>query len=73
MIRGRISPPLIPRSTAIPPERAPLKLPDQVRHHSEKSTDSLRHGPPRKKWKIGGNKRASRAHNLPPIPARMSA
>ena len=25
------------------------------------------------KWKIGGNKRTSRAHNLPPIPARMSA
>ena len=25
------------------------------------------------KWKIGGSKRARRAHNLPPFPARMSA
>ena len=25
------------------------------------------------KWKIGGSKRAGRAHNLPPFPARMSA
>ena len=34
---------------------------------------SLGRGPPRKEWKIRGNKRASRAHNLPPFPARMSA
>ena len=54
MMRGRISPPLIPRSTAIPPERAPLKLPDQVRHHPEKSTDSLGRGPPRKSGRLGG-------------------
>ena len=52
---------------------APPKLPDQVRHHSEKSTDFLGCGAPREKWKIGGNKRAKRAHNLPPFPARMSA
>ena len=52
-----------------PPERAPPNPPDQVRHHSEKSTDFLGRGPPRKKWKIGGNKRARRAHNLPPFPA----
>ena len=25
------------------------------------------------KWKMGGSKRARRAYNLPPIPARMSA
>ena len=56
-----------------PPERAPPKLPALVRHHSEKSTDFLGRGAPREKWKIGGNKRAKRAHNLPPIPARMSA
>ena len=67
------SPPLIPRSTAIPPARRRLKLPEQVRHQSEKSTDVLGRGPPRKNWKIGGSKRARRAHNLPPFPARMSA
>ena len=47
-------PPLIPRSTAIPPERPPSKLPDQVRHHSEKASDFLGRGAPSKKWKNGG-------------------
>ena len=56
-----------------PPERGPPRLPALVRHHSEKSADFLGRGPPRKNWKIGGSKRARRAHNLPPFPARMSA
>ena len=46
--------PLIHRSTAIPSARAPLKLPDQVRHHHEKSTDSLGRGTPRKSGRLGG-------------------
>ena len=50
----RLATPLIPRSTAILPERHPSKLPDQVRHHSEKSTDFLGRGAPSKKWKNGG-------------------
>ena len=46
--------PLIHPSTAIPSARAPLKLPDQVRHHPEKSTGSLGRGPPRKSGRLGG-------------------
>ena len=46
--------PLIPCSTAIPSARAPPELPDQVRHHPEKSTGSLGRGPPRKSGRLGG-------------------
>ena len=37
-----------------PPERAPPKLPALVRHHSEKSTDFLGRGAPRKSGRLGG-------------------
>ena len=55
------------------PRPVSAKLPDQSLPSSREDLGGPRPRPAQEKSEDWGNERAGRAHNLPPIPARMSA
>ena len=67
------APPLIPCSTAVRRAPPPPNFQTRVCHHCSRTSAVRDRDLPSKSRKIGGNERPRRAHNLPPIPARMSA